>query len=61
MVDEDIFGSVIASNFRKIWDKQQVREREQAALPAELRQMISDIAQGMTMLPEGENGKDMRA
>lgn len=55
MVDEDIFGSVIASNFRKIWDKQQVREREQAALPVELRQMISDIAQGMAMLPEGDN------
>lgn len=61
MVDEDIFGSVIASNFRKIWDKQQVREREQAALPAELRQMISDIAQGMTMLPEGDDREDMRA
>lgn len=55
MVDEDIFGSVIASNFRKIWDKQQTREREQAALPAELRQMISNIAQGMAMLPEGDN------
>lgn len=61
MVDEDIFGSVIASNFRKIWDKQQTREREQAAIPVELRQMISDIAQGMAMLPEGENGKDMEA
>ena len=55
MVDEDIFGSVIASNFRKIWDKQQTREREQAALPAELKRMISDIAQGMAMLPEDPN------
>lgn len=55
MVSEDVFGSVVASNFRKIWEKQQTREREQAALPAELRQMISDIAQGVAMLPEGDN------
>ena len=55
MVSEDVFGSVVASNFRKIWEKQQTREREQAALPAELRQMISNIAQGVAMLPEGDN------
>lgn len=58
MVSEDIFGSVIASNFRKAWETQQRREREQALLPNEMRQMISGLAQSMAMLPQAEEREE---
>lgn len=51
LVDEEAFQTVIASNFRRIWETQQKREKAKAMLPAELREFISGIADRLA-LPE---------
>ena len=56
MVTPDAFQTVVASNFRRSWDKAQRREQEQAALPESMRQYISGLAKSMAMLPEAQDG-----
>ena len=51
LVDEDTFQTVIGSNFRRIWETQQKREEAQRALPSELREFISGLADRLA-LPE---------
>lgn len=54
LVDETVFHTVVASNFRKIWETSQKREQARKALPSELRQYIGSMARNMAMLPDGE-------
>lgn len=58
MVDSGTFQTVVASNFRRVWEKENARAREQAALPADLRQMITGMARNM-MLAEGDSGQNV--
>lgn len=51
LVDEDTFQTVIGSNFRRIWETQQKREEAQRALPSELSEFISGLADRLA-LPE---------
>lgn len=44
MMDSETFNSVVASNFRKWFTAAQMRQREQAKLPADVRSAIEGVA-----------------
>lgn len=55
MMDSDTLQSVVASNFQRSYKVIAQREREQKALPADVRQVVAQIAGGMTL--QLEDGK----
>lgn len=54
MMDADAVNSVIASNFQRSYKARAKSEREQLALPADVRHAVERLASGMSMdaLPE---------
>lgn len=49
MIDEETFQTVVASNFRRIWEIQQRREEADKMLPSALRDYISGLADKMQL------------
>ena len=56
MMDSDTLNSVVASNFQRSYKVMQAREKEHIALPADVRQAMEQIAEGLHMpeLTEGD-------
>jgi hypothetical protein len=55
MMDSDVVGSVVASNFQRSYKARTESEREYMALPSDVRATMAQIADGMRMqaLPGG--------
>ena len=49
MMDEDVVGSVVASNFQRSYKARAQHERELLALPADVRQTMERLSAGMDM------------
>lgn len=49
MVDEDVFQTVIFSNFRKSYMAAQERAKHESMLPANVREMVSGVADQMSI------------
>lgn len=60
MMDADTVNSVIASNFQRSYKVRAKSEREQLALPADVRHAVERLASGMSMdaLPEFRNEEE---
>ena len=60
MMDSDTVNSVIASNFQRSYKVRAKNEREQLALPADVRHAVERLASGMSMdaLPEFRNEEE---
>lgn len=56
MMDSETLNSVVASNFQRSYKVMQAREKEHLALPADVRQAMEQISDGMHMpeLTEGD-------
>lgn len=49
LVEEGAFQTVVASNFRRTWEAQQKRDAAKAALPAELRELVTGLADKLAL------------
>ena len=49
LMDEDTVSSVVASNFQRSYKAIMAKEKEQLALPADVRDSMQTLAAGMTM------------
>ena len=49
LVEEGAFQTVVASNFRRTWETQQKRDAAKAALPAELRELVTGLADKLAL------------
>lgn len=60
MMDSDTVNSVISSNFQRSYKVRAKNEREQLALPADVRHAVERLASGMSMdaLPEFRNEEE---
>ena len=59
MMDAEAVSSVIASNFQRSYKVRAKNEREQLALPADVRNAVAQIAAGMTMPALTDGGKEL--
>ena len=57
MIDVDVFNSVIYSQFVKAYKAYQQREQDMAALPSDVRTLITDMSERLS-LAEGEHNGD---
>lgn len=48
MMDADVVHSVVASNFQRSYKVRAASEREVLALPSDVRQVVAQLAEGMT-------------
>ena len=55
MMDADVVHSVVASNFQRSYKVRAASEREVLALPSDVRQVVAQLAEGMTTRELGWN------
>lgn len=48
-MDSDVFNSVVASNFKRVWRARQESRRRDTLLPPEVRRVIAGAAAGMAL------------
>lgn len=56
-MDSETLHSVVASNFKKAYCEKVAREKEYAALPPDVQELVDKVSAAMPTLPEAETGK----